>query len=252
MKKALLVVDRGSREPEVAEELEEICTRAKIRGGYDFTFHCFLEVVPPFIDEGVSRCLDSGADEITVVPYFLYPGMKLKESVKRAARLVKERNLKMAIAKPLSYHSMMGDLVRERIAEIKSANNLSYPDMDCDVLVVGHGSSDKNAHDAFIHVVDEIKPGYRNVHHCFLELDSPDIEAGVANALAFSPKVILIVPFFLHRGAHVKKDVPSEISVALQKHNFKAAYMSRHLGVDDRLVDMILERAKEVEKRAGC
>ncbi|MFL6310254.1 MAG: sirohydrochlorin chelatase, partial [Nitrososphaera sp.] len=66
MTNALLIVDRGSREPEVREELEEICILAKKQGGYAYVNYSFLEVLPPFIPEGISRCVSAGANHITV------------------------------------------------------------------------------------------------------------------------------------------------------------------------------------------
>jgi precorrin-8X/cobalt-precorrin-8 methylmutase len=251
LKRAILLVDRGSREPEVKQELEEICVTAGRKGGYDIAFYCFLEVVPPFIAEGINRCIENGADEITVMPYFLYPGMKLKDAVKKTARIVKERHLKTAIAKPLSYHSLMVELINERICQLKAEKRIKLKNEECDVLLIGHGSSDKNAHDAFVHAVNEIRPFYRRTHHCFLELDSPTIESGIKSAISEDPKVILMMPYFLHKGAHIKRDVAEEVNAALSKHQYRNAHMSRHLGVDGKLVDLILQRTKEVEKRAG-
>jgi sirohydrochlorin ferrochelatase len=66
-----------------------------------------------------------------------------------------------------------------------------------------------------------------------------------------NPQVILVVPYFLHKGAHIKKDVIKDLNAALDKSNFKSAYMGRHLGVDEKLVDIVIERAREVEKRIG-
>lgn len=244
-------MDRGSREPEVRLELEEICLIARRKAGYDASNYCFLEVVPPFIEEGIKKCVESGAEQITVMPYFLYPGMKLKDTVKRTAQIIKEKKLKIAIARPLSYHSMMAQLVTERITELKNERNVGYNDGECDVLLIGHGSTDKNAHDAFVFTAETIRPRYRQVHYCFLELDSPNIEAGIATAIAGRPKVILMMPYFLHKGAHIKRDVLQDINAALTKHDFNQAYLSRHLGVDEKLVNLILERASEVEERAG-
>lgn len=251
LKRALLLVDRGSREPEVRLELEEICVIAKSKAGYDFASYCFLEVLPPSIEEGINRCMASGTAEITVMPYFLYPGMKLKDTVKRTAQIIRDRNLKMAISKSLAYHSLIPQLIRERIAELKTQRYLTYGDSECDVLLIGHGSSDKNAHDAFVYLAEVIRPFYRKVHYCFLELDSPNIESGIKSAIDGKPKVILMMPYFLHKGAHIKRDVVNEIASALAKHDFQKAYLSRHLGVDEKLVDIILERTREVEQRAG-
>jgi sirohydrochlorin ferrochelatase len=251
LRKALLIVDRGSREPDVRQELQEICSLAKSRAGYDYADYCFLEVLPPFIAEGVGRCMSSGAGFITVMPYFLYPGMKLKDTVKQSAVIGRDRKLRIAITKPLSYHPMMAQVIVDRINELKRDRSVDHPDGECDVVLIGHGSSDKNARDAFVHTANAIRPHYRSVHFCFLELDHPNIEEGIAQAVAKNPKVILMMPYFLHRGAHIKTDVVKDVDAALEKHRFKNAFMARHLGVDEKLVDLVVERAREVERRFG-
>lgn len=251
MKKALLIVDRGSREPDVRHELEQICFLAKQQADYDHVDYSFLEVLPPYIPEGIDQCMAAGTNFITIMPYFLYPGLKLKDTVKQAAKISKDKNLKLAIAKPLSYHPMMLELIIDRINDLKISRCISQPDSECDVVLIGHGSSDKNAHDAFVYAANVIRPYYRYVDFCFLELDQPNIEEGIGRAVARNPKVILIVPYFLHKGAHIKRDVIKDLDAALDKHNFKNAFMGKHLGVDEKLVDIVIERAREVEKRLG-
>jgi sirohydrochlorin ferrochelatase len=251
LKKALLIVDRGSREIDVTNELEQICSLAKRVAGYHYVGYCFLEVLPPFIAEGINLCIASGAGFITVMPYFLYPGMKLKDAVRQSASIARDKNLKLAITKPLSYHPHMGQLIMERINWLKKNKGIDYFDKDCDVLLIGHGSSDKNAHDAFVHIANAIRPYYRNVHFCFLELDCPNIEEGIEQALVQNPKVLLLIPYFLHKGAHIKRDVVRDVDAALEKYKFKKAFLGVHLGVDNNLVDIVVERAREVEKRVG-
>lgn len=251
LRKALLVVDRGSREPDVRQELQEICSLAKRRAGYDYADYCFLEVLPPFIAEGITKCVASGAGFITVMPYFLYPGLKLKDTVRQSAKMGKDKNLKMAITKPLSYHPIMAQLIVDRINELKKNKGINYHDRECDIVLIGHGSSDKNARDAFIYTANAIRPYYRNLHFCFLELDHPNIGEGIGQAVAKNPKVILMMPYFLHKGAHIKIDVVKDVHASLEKHDFKNAFMARHLGVDVKLVDLVVERAKEVEQRFG-
>jgi sirohydrochlorin ferrochelatase len=251
LKKALLIVDRGSREPDVRRELEQICFLAKQRADYDHVDYSFLEVLPPFIPEGISQCMAAGTNFITVMPYFLYPGMKLKDTVKQSAKIGRDKNLKLVITKPLSYHPMMVQLIIDRINELKKSRCISQPDRECDVVLIGHGSSDKNAHDAFVYAANAIRPYYRNVEFCFLELDRPNIEDGIGQVVARDPQAILIVPYFLHKGAHIKRDVIKDLNAALDKYKFKNAFMGHHLGVDEKLVNIIIERAREVEKRFG-
>jgi sirohydrochlorin ferrochelatase len=250
LKKALLIVDRGSRDPDVRLELKAICSIAKRKARYDYTNYCFLEIMPPFIEEGVRKCVDNGADFITIMPYFLYPGMKLKDSVKQSAKIGQIKNLKMAITKPLCYNTIITDVVVDRIHQLKSEQKIQFSNSECDILLIGHGSSDKSARDAFIFTVNTLKPFYRNVNFCFLELDKPNIEEGISNMiLQNDPKIILLVPYFLHKGTHIKHDVIVDINTALGKYNFKNVFMTKHLGVDEKLVDVIVERAREVEKR---
>lgn len=251
LKKALLIVDRGSRESDVRKELGEICLMAKEKAGYEYVDFSFLEVLPPFIAEGINQCIAVGASTITVMPYFLYPGMKLKETVKQSAKICRDKNLKLVITKPLSYHPMMAQLILDRINEVRDQNCISQPNKDCDVVLIGHGSSDKNAHDAFVSSAKTIAPYYRNVHYCFLELDHPNIHEGISRAIAAKPHVLLIVPYFLHRGAHIKRDVMKDLNAALHKYSFENAFVARHLGVDVKLVDIVIARARDVESRFG-
>jgi sirohydrochlorin ferrochelatase len=251
LKRALLIVDRGSREPEVNQELSEICSLLKLKGNYDYSDYCFLEVLPPFIEEGIRKCVQNGSVFITIIPYFLYPGLKLKETVKQSAIICKNQKLRIGIAKPLCYHYLLNELIIERINETKIKNNISLKDKECDVLIIGHGSSDKRAREAFVHTVGSLYQSYRSVNFCFLELDEPSIEKAITKIVSNGPKTILIMPYFLHKGSHIKHDVIQEVRSALVKNKFENAFLSRHLGVDDRLIQLVIQRASEVETRSG-
>jgi sirohydrochlorin ferrochelatase len=251
LKKALLLIDRGSREPEVRDELSEICSVVRHRGQYDFCDYCFLEVVPPFIGEGIRNCVQSGSAFITIVPYFLYPGLKLKETVKQSAFICRDQKLRIGIAKPLCYHDLLTELIVERISETKVQHHISQKNSDCDILIIGHGSTDKRAREAFLYTVRRLGPYYHSVSFSFLELDEPSIGAAIINMVSQNPKNLIIIPYFLHKGSHIKHDVNKEVQLALDKVSYDKAFISRHLGVDPKLIQLILHRAEEVEIRSG-
>ena len=251
MKRALLIIDRGGREPEVNQELSEICSLLKLKGNYDYSDYCFLEVLPPFIEEGIRKCVQNKSVFITIIPYFLYPGLKLKETVKQSAIICRNQKLRIGIAKPLCYHYLLSELIIERVTETKVLNDINLKDKECDVLVIGHGSSDIRAREAFIHTVSSLCQYYRSVSFCFLELDEPSIDKAITTIISNGSKTMLIMPYFLHKGSHIKHDVMQEVQSALIKNKFENAFVSRHLGVDDRLVKLVLERASEVERRSG-
>lgn len=249
MRKALLIIDRGSKELEVQHELLKISNQAKEKGGYIYSNFCFLEVIPPYIDEGIRNCIKENVDLIIVMPYFLYPGMKLKDAVKKTAAISKEKQVKLVITKPLCYSEVLKFVIIDRLTKLKLLNDIRLQDKECDVLVIGHGSSDRRATEAFIFTINGIKHSYRNVEYCFLELEGPTIQEGINSIIKKNPKIVLIMPYFLHKGIHIKHDVINEVKTALKKHSFTNILIADHIGVDDNMINLILRRANEVEKR---
>ena len=242
-----MLIDRGSREREAEEELEIICKKVKEKGNYDFTEFCFLEVVPPFIEDGMDKCLKKDVDEMTIVPYFLYPGKKVKIAVADAMKYQKDTKIKFLVSKPMTMHKTMIELVDNRINTSLQENQISLAKDKIDVLIIGHGSMDPNAQISLNYVVDGLKNAYRNVDRCYLEIEEPNIEQGITACQKNNPEVLVIVFYFLHEGAHVKTDINNDLKPALEKANLKKVCITKHLGVDEKMIDLIIERAKEVE-----
>ncbi|MCA9811962.1 MAG: sirohydrochlorin cobaltochelatase, partial [Nitrosarchaeum sp.] len=179
MRRGLLLIDRGSREREASEELETICKELKSKSNYVFTDFCFLEVEPPYIEDGIEKCLKQDIDSLTIVPYFLYPGKKVKIAVTQVMKLQKDTNVKFVVTKPMSMHKTLIELVKNRIYTTLAENNVSEKEKDVDVLIIGHGSKDPNAQMSLNYIVDGIKEKYRNVNRCWLEIEQPDIFEGI-------------------------------------------------------------------------
>ena len=247
MKRGLLLIDRGSREREASEELEVICQGIKSKGDYVFTDFCFLEVEPPYIQDGISKCLKEDIDSLTIVPYFLYPGKKVKNAVTDVMKFQKDTKIKFVITKPMSMHKTLVDIVKNRISATLKENKVELPKEDVDVMIIGHGSKDPNAQMSLNYIVNELKNSYRNVSRCWLEIEQPDIFEGIKKCEKDNPKVLIIVFYFLHEGAHVKTDINNDLIPALKNSNMKNTYVTKHLGTDQKMIDLILERAKEVE-----
>jgi len=247
LKRGLLLIDRGSREREASEELETICREVKKKGGYAFAEYCFLEVTLPYIDDGMKKCLKSDIDALTIVPYFLYPGKKVKAAVTEAMKYQSGTNVKFLVTKPMSMHMTLVKLVQSRIKSALDKGGVLLPDNKVDVLVIGHGSKDPNAKMSIQYVVGELSHTYRNVGYCFLEIEEPNIEQGIQSCKEKNPEVLVVVFYFLHEGAHVKTDINADLRPALEKHNLNKVLVTQHIGADQKMIDLIIERAQEVE-----
>jgi precorrin-8X/cobalt-precorrin-8 methylmutase len=249
LKKALLIVDRGSKMKEVQQELLDTCSKIKDKTDYYYVDFCFLEVLPPFIEEGISKCLAQHVDTITVVPYFLYPGMKLKDAVKQTAHFAKHVTSKIVITKPLSYQPTISKIVLDRVNSLLDGKNID--ENNYSLLLIGHGSSDRRARDAFLYTVNSLKEHFKYVNFCFLELEPPNIEEGIKDCLASSPEAIFVIPYFLHKGIHIQKDILIDIDKALKKYEFKNLHIAEHIGVDSLIIDLVIFLAKDSENKSG-
>ena len=247
MKRGLLLIDRGSREREASEELETICKHIKDKTDYVLTDFCFLEVEPPYIEYGINKCLKQGIDALTVVPYFLYPGKKVKNAIADVEELQKKSDIKFLISKPMSMHKTLVEIVENRIQTTLQENKISLSKNKVDVMIIGHGSKDPNAQTSLDYVVDELQENYRNVSRCWLEIEQPDIFEGIKKCEEDKPEVLIIVFYFLHEGAHVKNDVNNDLNPALENSTLKQTFVTKHIGTDEKIIDLIIERAKEVE-----
>ena len=247
MKRGVLLIDRGSREKEAKEELDFICKKIKEKGNYVFSDYCFLEVLPPFIEEGVKKCLKQDIEALTIVPYFLYPGKKVKAAVNDVIKFQSETDVKFVISKPMSMHKTMTELVENRVTSALEKNNISLAKKEVDVLIIGHGSKDPNAHLSIKYVVDGLTNTFRNISHCFLEIEEPNIQQGIEKCQKDNPEVLVVVFYFLHKGAHVKRDIYEDLNPAIEKSHLKKVLTTEHIGTDEKMIDLILERAREVE-----
>ena len=247
MRRGLLLIDRGSREEDVRHELRYICEKAGRKGNYDTSDYCFLEVVPPYIEEGIRSCLAAGIDELTIVPYFLYPGKKVKAAVDTASRFRPENGARISISSPMSMHGSLVALVDEKIGKTLAGKSTPAGKKGADVLLIGHGSKDPEARSALEYVAGGLAPLYRNVSFCFLEIEEPNIRQGIERCAASSPEVLVVVPYFLHRGAHVKRDIYEDLDPAIRGSGMGNVLISEHLGTDEKMVDLVLERAREAE-----
>ena len=73
--KHLLVVAHGSRRAASNDEVRELVYQMRRHNqAYDRIECAFLELAEPSIPDGIQTCIDAGAKEIIVLPYFLAAG----------------------------------------------------------------------------------------------------------------------------------------------------------------------------------
>lgn len=92
--KALLIVAHGSRRETSNDEVREITRQVAEIAGDEFGLVAsgFLELADPSIPDGIQRCIDAGAAEVVVLPYFLSAGRHVAEDIPAEIGVAQDRN----------------------------------------------------------------------------------------------------------------------------------------------------------------
>jgi len=83
MSRALLVISHGSRREASNTEVKTLTDKlaAFTKDRFDFIEAAFLELAEPSIPAGIKTCVDKGATQITIIPYFLAAGRHVAEDI---------------------------------------------------------------------------------------------------------------------------------------------------------------------------
>ncbi len=92
--KALLIVAHGSRRAASNDEIRELTQRVTAQAGdsYNLVDCAFLELAEPSIPDGIQCCIDRGADEVIVLPYFLSAGRHVAEDIPNDVKIKQDEH----------------------------------------------------------------------------------------------------------------------------------------------------------------
>jgi len=117
-KRALILIDHGSKFPEANHLLKEIVLQLnnKLDTGFDFITYCHMELCSPTMEDAFDLVVQNGAVEIVVHPYFLAPGRHSTSDIPRMAgnAASKHPNIKYRVTEPLGVHDKILQVVLER------------------------------------------------------------------------------------------------------------------------------------------
>jgi len=118
-------------------------------------------------------------------------------------------------------------------------------DLKTALLVLVHGSPQESANDEMLRVVESIRSQgiYPIVEVGFLECNDPTIPDSIDTCVRLGAERIIGVPYFLHPGKHVARDVPDLFRAAREKHTAVEFRLSDMLGASPLVTEVLLDRA---------
>jgi len=119
MKRAILLVDHGSRRAEANALLEEIADQIRERAAESIVEVAHLEIAKPGIAEGIEACVQKGATRIVVHPFFLGPGRHTSEDIPAQVARAAQRHpsVRIRISEPLGNHAALIDVILDRVSD---------------------------------------------------------------------------------------------------------------------------------------
>lgn len=113
------------------------------------------------------------------------------------------------------------------------------------ILVIGHGSRSKEADEVFFKIVNSLKKKTGSlVEGCYMEISKPGIPETIEKMYQEGVKDFTILPYFLFPGIHIKEDIPEILKEIQEKFSDIKISMSKPIGYDELLVDILIKRAK--------
>lgn len=117
------------------------------------------------------------------------------------------------------------------------------------LMIVGHGSRSADAVHEFDQVVACVadKNIYGKVMGAHMELAKPSIEDVAADLHTAGFTQVVVAPYFLFMGNHIKNDIPEILHNVSQQYPSMHFAMAKPIGFEPMLADILLKRALECE-----
>ena len=117
------------------------------------------------------------------------------------------------------------------------------------LLLIAHGSRQADANADLHHVVEGLRRrGHAAVEAAFLELAEPDIDEGGARCAACGARRVVLLPYFLSAGVHVRRDLAAARDRLAARFPGVEFRLAEPLGRHPLLLDVVEERAREAVK----
>ena len=118
---AILLIAHGSRRPEANADLEYVAAQLLARGRYPVVQVSYLELADPGIEAGGALCVQAGATDVILLPYFLSPGKHVVEDLTAARdRLTNQfPETRFVLAEPLGRHHLLLEVLEQRAREVE-------------------------------------------------------------------------------------------------------------------------------------
>lgn len=115
------------------------------------------------------------------------------------------------------------------------------------ILILAHGSREAATEETLQQVIGHLKAIFSDeiIETAYLQFSKTDLETGLDRLKAKGVDDIVVIPYFLFEGVHIKEDIPKEIETYLAAHPGMKIVLGKTLGSDPRLAEILADRIRQ-------
>jgi sirohydrochlorin ferrochelatase len=140
---------------------------------------------------------------------------------------------------------------RSRLREAPlTTDNGQHPTGRTALLLIAHGSRQEEANADLYQLAEALRRGgrYEVVEAAFLELAEPTIAQGAARCIAQGARRVILLPYFLSAGIHVRRDLAALRAALAAEHPGAEFRLAEPLGPHPLLLEVVAQRARQAEE----
>ncbi len=241
---AAILIGHGSVLGASGSAMIRLAARLREQGVLPIVEAAFLNYSRPTLAEAVAKCVDLGATSILVQPYFLIAGAYVVDELPALVGSVAGhyRQLPFVVAQPLGDHPALVALARKRLLAVDP-----MPARETGLLFVAHGTPLASANAPIQAVLMQVQQqaGYGPALLGYLDCNEPTIPAAFAQLVTTGVQRIVVLPYFLQLGRHVRQDLPALFDQARQDYPQIPICVAQHLDYDLLLAEVAAARIME-------
>jgi len=239
---AVLYVAHGSRIKAGVEEAIQFIKSSQAMIDVPIQEICFLELVAPSMDEGITKCVERGATKIAVVPILLLTAAHANEDIPFEIEVGKIMypDIEFTYGKAFGIHPKIVDSLYDRIVEQQVAIA-----KDAQILIVGRGGSDPAVKNDLNEIAQLLanKYSFNKVSVCFLYGAEPHFDEALLQLQNAPQKQVFIIPYLLFSGVLMNG---IEKKIVKQSTTGQQIILCENLGYHKYVQDVLVERVKEL------
>jgi sirohydrochlorin cobaltochelatase len=207
----------------------------------------FVELAEPTVSQALQRAAESGATEISVLPFILFAAGHVKSDIPLHIQTARSRypRVRFVQGTPIGLHPKVLEILDDRVGKaLRDA--FVIPAEKTAVLLVGRGSSDPDSNGdlAKLGRLFWEGRGYTTLENAFCGVSRPLVPEGLRRIARLRPKRIIVIPYLFFAGV-LEERLRGDIAAFRQSYPWIDVLLTSPIGIEPRLIDILLDRQRE-------